>query len=266
MKHTMVIATLLLGVGCSGSGIATGGDDDEVDDGKADGVATKLQPVQIKDLGSLSLFVNHTISYSGNPRYIGAKVHVAKGEEIDLANTINSEVFPVVVIADSTLTELVSVTGETITGSPNFASAFATLVAPADGEYWMLFGEASRKPFKLVASVTLEDRSGATCSNGDSCVSFRCVAGHCDVSHPTEGCLANSDCTSGKCETAEHVCQFISSGDACNPGDNSDCEQGLCNNGVCGCWPDGTHVTSGDAPCCGAVDATDTGGFICVGP
>jgi hypothetical protein len=232
---------------CSGGapGEATSADDQaEVANGAT------LTMNQIHDVGSLTARKNDKLSYTGKPRYIGARIKGTKGTLLSASNEIDKEEFPVIVVADDQLHVLAHVEGATISGAPGTSSAFLEFPLPHDGTYWLLYSEAHRLGNALNTFFSVTSGAHASCHGDDDCHSRHCVAHACAESHPTDTCLEDADCTSNKCATDDLRCQFLSLGDACS--NSSDCTTDLCEKNMCACVASG-QPASEPQQCCSST-------------
>jgi hypothetical protein len=207
-----------------------------------------LQPVQIKTI-HVARATETTVSYTGQPRYVGAQIHATKGTDISVTTRIDRGlVAPVAAVADVHLHVLARSVGQTITGSPNLTLAFADAIAPEDGTYWVLFGEDSRQSFELEVSYSLLGGASAACSADSDCISNACVHGACELSPSFGNCIDDGDCTSGKCGgngKSSGQCSGLPEG-TCKV--DADCTQHVCkHDGTCGCMAVGTSPPGGTA-------------------
>jgi hypothetical protein len=217
-------------------------------DSRTDDLQT-LVPAQIEDVGELMPNTARTLAYSGRRRFVGIRIHADKG--VKIRGSLDIETFgvkPVSAIADDTLRVLAREVGGSISGAPGHSFSSSEIVAPADGMYWLLWGEDTRRPFSLEISYTAKRSAGVTCHHDNMCVSESCVAERCAKTRTgthVGGCIVAGDCTSNTCSSG--LCQPILLGGACSA--SSDCEHNLCENGACACLPGGT-VSSDVQKCC----------------
>jgi hypothetical protein len=232
----------------------------DVPEGKGDGTV-KVQPIQIND--THDVLGAHTIAYTGHPRYTGAWFMAKRGDLLMANSFIAQEITPVIVITDENLTVLDKIVGTTLTGAPNTSEAFVQFPIPADGKYWLLFGEAHRTPRDIQTGATLLVPAGHACHSADECMSSRCEGGTCLLTKPGAGnqlCVNDSDCTTGKCNESL-ACAFASLGDPCE--DGPDCSSTVCSTDhKCTCLEAG-HVISPSANpvvCCSQGAVADAAG------
>jgi hypothetical protein len=185
-----------------------------------------------------------------------------RGDLLTANSEIDQEITPVIVVTDENMAVLTKIDGGTLTGAPNTSEAFLQFPIPADGKYWLLFGEANRTARDIHTGASLLMPAGHSCHSGpDDCLSARCDNGTCALSKPGGGdqqCVNNSDCTTGQCDNAL-VCAFAPLGGACTG--NDDCVSSLCDHGACSCLAKGTAVDNDTATRCCAkravADASD---------
>jgi hypothetical protein len=226
---------LSAGAGC---GHSAAGDPTDVS-GKTDDVGTVLDLAQIKDVGALG--TSGSINYTGAPRYTGGRLQLKVGQMLVITNEIDTQMHPVIVVADAALTELLKVVGFNANGAPWSSLATAQFPVPKDGTYWVLYGEASLAKVTLNNTYDILYGAGAACVDqteaGPHCYSGTCDEdGHCAQSRPRATCLVPEDCTSGRCGT-DLACEWLNLGDACQH--PFDCPTTVCTGGVCGCVPQG---------------------------
>jgi hypothetical protein len=248
MRRTSFFAlaatTLAIAAGC----FATPPSDDVAQD---EGALT-LQPVQITPV-ALTAGHETKVHYTGHTRYVGKKIVARKGEDIVVSTWIHQGgVSPVAAIASESLGVLSRTVGETITGSPNDTLAWTDVIAPADGSYWVLFGEDTRESFDLELTYLVERSSGAACATKDDCLSGACVHGTCELTTVGGRCARDADCTAAKCQGAGKSagqCADLPSGTCKLPGD---CLTNVCSAGACSCVAAGhlPAITNEAFTCC----------------
>jgi hypothetical protein len=208
-----------------------------------------LVPAQIEDIGEFMPNTQRTVAYSGHRRYVGIRIRADKGVKIlDALDIATFGVKPVAAIADEQLRVLAREIGGPISGAPGHSFSRSEVVAPADGSYWLLWGEDTRQPFSLGISYTVKRSAGVSCHHDNMCISESCVDERCSQTRTgthVGACIVAADCTSNSCVTG--LCQRILLGGACSR--SSDCEHNLCENGVCSCLPGGT-ASSDVQKCC----------------
>jgi hypothetical protein len=241
---------------CAAPGCGAPADDaaiPDIADGKGDG-NEQLQSVQIKEVHAI--LGDQSFGYTGHPRYVGAWFNAKEGYLLTASSEINEELRPVIALTDEHLTVLSKISGGTLTGAPNTSSAFLQFAIPADGKYWLLFGEAARTPQTIKTGAVLQAPAGTPCHHGGECLSATCGADStCAQSRSGGGdqeCVQDADCLSGKCDADVFVCAWAALGHACK-GDG-ECASMLCTGGTCSCLAAGQAIADNDNPvkCCSA--------------
>jgi hypothetical protein len=181
-----------------------------------------------------------TIAYTGHTRYVGKKIRARKGEDISASTLIHrGGTASVAVVTDANLHVLARDVEGPLTGSSNVSFAEADVVAPADGEYWVLFGEDSRMAIALEVSYDVLSRAGAACEADTDCIGRACVSGTCRVTPAFGLCVVDADCTSGRCNregTGRGQCDPMPD-NTCKL--DGDCAKHVCMAGACSCVPAG---------------------------
>jgi hypothetical protein len=239
-NRSLSIATLFtLGLGGLAACSATPGTNASADAVTLAPAGQDLVPAQITPI-ALDRSQETTVHYSGHTRYVGKKVHVAKGEDIVVETWIDQGgASPVAVVTDANLHVLLREVGGTITGSPEVSSVFIDLIAPADGAYWVLFGEDDRTKIDLKLTYLVRSSAGAACHADLDCVGGACVAGACELTPAFGSCLLDTDCTAGACNElgkSAGQCAALPEGTCKLAGD---CAKHVCTAGACGCVPAG---------------------------
>jgi hypothetical protein len=212
-------------------------------------VGATLTMAQIHEIHGVTLGKSAKVSYTGQPRYLGVRVHAAKGTRLEADAEINQEVFPVAVIADAKLKVLAAVRGFTITGAPGTSNVFADVIAPSEGTFWLLYGEASRKPFEMKIGARVRQSAASACNTNGDCISDACTKGKCALGKPFQDCLKDTDCTTAKCDPDGNECAPLPLGAACKSDD--DCESTFCDAGKCFCFPAGHPLPASQSnECC----------------
>jgi hypothetical protein len=209
----------------------------------------RLVPAQVEDIGEFMPNSTRSVAYSGHRRYVGIRIHADKG--VKIRSFIDIRSFgkqPVAAVADANLEVLAREVGGTISGGPGHSVAFAEIVAPAEGTYWLLWGEDTRHPFTLELGYSVKRSAGVECHHDNMCISESCVSERCaqtTSANPLGACIANADCTTNICVSG--LCQLIPDGLACTA--SHDCEHHTCESGRCTCL-NGGEASSDVQKCC----------------